>query len=713
MAHPARLRTTAPATALLLLVAPFSPLRAQADTAVDLAGLRAAVRAYPDSFPLVLALGQTLTRTATEREKDWPQRAEARKALDRALRLRPNDPRPYLEIGALLRKQGQRVDAMRVLRRAEERAEAPGAQLSAADRAEMHLQMALTYEVWWEDGEHMGILPADFTRGSCAQIAQLYSASGPGPPSSARANLIAYDFICPAVYDELMANWQPLDLHETDYAAMVHHFREALRSDATATTAGFRLLRHLAAADAWAEYLEVAEQLARRVPADATALLFLGLGYHQTGRPDRADSAFTVAMERAAPDMLQDLLKPAQLLERQDSIAFAAFSEPNRSELADIFWRARDPLFLTAHNERLAEHLARLAYVEVAYSTPQSGIRGRFTDRGAAWLKYGRPRQIRAIRPGDAILEFWDYGEGPDLVFMRQRTYRYSRHEEMSAEYMRYVHERVPELFAPEHPRIVAQIPFQAAAFRASDGRRGAVLEVYAALPGGVLRSESDAPEIETGVFVVTGSAWEPSAALRGRQGLFDSDTLLDAAFPLPAGRYVVSLEAAAGDVAAQYRQRVEVPKFDSSLALSDLLLVERFGTEEPLVDDRMALAPVVSRTSLFPAGTPIGVLWEIYGLQTDSAGIARYTVTAEIADTAFRNTVAEPLRGAATGGPDGKRMAWDGTRAPRADGAVVEYVSIRLPNVKPGSYRIFVTVTDQATGRSLTVHRPFAVTKP
>jgi len=396
-------------------------------------------------------------------------------------------------------------------------------------------------------------------------------------------------------------------------------------------------------------------------------------------------------------------------------VTFVALSQEKQAVLGDVFWRARDPVFLTPGNERLADHLARLAYVDIAYGTPQSGIRGRWTDRGSAWLRYGRPIQIRAIGGGggslENILEFWDYGAGsPDLVFVRSRTYRWARNEEYSQEYLRYARERVPELYAPKHPYLVAQIPFQAAVFRDTTG--GAVLEVYGGLPTRELRRATDAPQVATGVFVVTGDFWEPRAALRQTRALTEADTLLDARVPLEPGSYVVSLEAAAGDVAAQRRLRVDVPTFGDSLALSDLLIVDRFATAGSATEDRAALALAVSHTQLFSPGAPIGVLWEIYGLRTDSTGVARYRVRAEVANDRDKRVDVEARRGFTAGEGGQGRAEWDASRVPRADGAIVEHVTLTLSGSKAGSYRVFITVTDLLTGRSFTAHRPIAVTE-
>jgi len=685
----------------------------QDSLAPSLDRLRAEARAHPDSFPIVFALGQALARAANERTGEWRPRAEARKALDAAYRLRPEDPRVLAELGLLLRKQGFRPDAVRMLKRAEERAEQAGMTLSARERAELHFQLALIYEVWWEDGENLGILPEGFVTGSCPHIANYYP-PGIVVPSSALSNLLMYNVVCPDLFDEIMDYWyRPEGQNEMDFVAMVNHFRAATEADPTDVRPALRLLRHLAAGRMWEEYRVAAERLARAQPTHPDALLFLGLGYHQTGDRERADSAFSLAIEYADTTLLRDMLEPEQLLRRQDSTSFTRLPVERQAVLTDVFWRARDPLFLSPENERLAEHLARLAYVEVAYSQPQSEVRGRWTARGAAWLRWGRPLQIRSIGGADATaLEFWDYGRGsPDLVFERRKTYRWARYEELTAEYMRWARDRVPELYAPEHPRVIATVPFQAAAFRDSAG--GATLEVYAAVPGAALRTMSDLATVETGVFVVTGDYWEPRAALRRTLANDGDDTPLNAAFPLLPGPYVLSVEALAGDVAAKQRERIDVPAFGDSLTLSDLLLVDRFGADTSLVEDRAALAPVVSYTRAFPVGASVGVVWEVYGLTTDTAGVARYAVRAEVADETQKSAFVRFVRGLFGGESRPNGLEWSASRVPRADGAVVEFVTFDLPDADPGPYRVFITVTDQLTGRSFTAHRTLAVTRP
>jgi len=74
---------------------------------------------------------------------------DGRKALERAYHLMGDDPFVMLEYGLLLRKQGVRVDAARVLERVMPAAEKRGIELSAIDRARMHYALGKIYEALW------------------------------------------------------------------------------------------------------------------------------------------------------------------------------------------------------------------------------------------------------------------------------------------------------------------------------------------------------------------------------------------------------------------------------------------------------------------------------------------------------------------------------------------------------------------------------------
>src|SRR5690349_2383644 len=77
--------------------------------------LRAAVQAHPDSVDLLMAAGRYITERADMIEGHFEYRMEARGYLDRAVRLRHDDSRTWLEYGLLIQKQHYGTDAIRAL----------------------------------------------------------------------------------------------------------------------------------------------------------------------------------------------------------------------------------------------------------------------------------------------------------------------------------------------------------------------------------------------------------------------------------------------------------------------------------------------------------------------------------------------------------------------------------------------------------------------
>ena len=71
-----------------------------------------------------LLLRAYLSAFLSERHfKDWRKRVEIRRGLERYLKKHPDEPRAYLALGYLKYRQRTIVDARRMLKRAEERAQ--------------------------------------------------------------------------------------------------------------------------------------------------------------------------------------------------------------------------------------------------------------------------------------------------------------------------------------------------------------------------------------------------------------------------------------------------------------------------------------------------------------------------------------------------------------------------------------------------------------
>ena len=97
--------------------------------------------------------------------------------------------------------------------------------------------------------------------------------------------------------------------------------------------------------------------------------------------------------------------------------------EPDLAVLAPDFgtrlvqwWRRQDPLPATTHNERLEEHLARVAFASHKYQD-DNDERG-FDDRGEIYVRLGRPSRSKAIELRTTALLIHPYASTlPDNAF--------------------------------------------------------------------------------------------------------------------------------------------------------------------------------------------------------------------------------------------------------------------------------------------------------
>lgn len=145
----------------------------------------------------------------------------------------------------------------------------------------------------------------------------------------------------------------------------------------------------------WDTLLRHAQSWLGRNPESADAWLMLGLGYHRAAEYARADSAFEGyrnlmhRYDRVHFDNFDLFLSPERQVEVQSMMAYQI------DEFHKNFWKSRDPLHLTAYNERFLEHYSRVAEANVLFSSPKSReMDGWKTDRGRIWIRYGPPERI-------------------------------------------------------------------------------------------------------------------------------------------------------------------------------------------------------------------------------------------------------------------------------------------------------------------------------
>jgi GWxTD domain-containing protein len=101
------------------------------------------------------------------------------------------------------------------------------------------------------------------------------------------------------------------------------------------------------------------------------------------------------------------------LLDGAESERYARLAPAERRVQEAAYWATRDRVPATAVNERRTEHLARAAYADIRYGD-------LFGDAAEVWVRFGRPNHVHIVDEGTGRLtEFWDYGSGPDITFVR------------------------------------------------------------------------------------------------------------------------------------------------------------------------------------------------------------------------------------------------------------------------------------------------------
>jgi GWxTD domain-containing protein len=704
-------------------------LLAAGDTAGAVTLLRERVSEAPTDGRAWLDLGRVLGAVATELESDIDARLEAREALRRAIELGPDDPFALLEYGLILRKQRVGVDALRVLDRAWRTAEARGDSLPGTDRARLHYQLGKIYESWWVDWQGLVSIPqvleGDWScrgHGSAAEANE-------DPTATSRAGRFgSYAVNCPGEWWEMLPHVVPIeDLKEEDRGRMLDHFRRALAADPEHVEAAVALLGHLADAAEWDEYGAVAADLTEAAPDDPRGHLFAGLGLHRRGNSPAAAAHFREGMARLGQDERAVFGDLAALLTPEVRQRYEAMDPDARTRSNTTILSVKDPLYLTAVNERELEHYARVAWAELKFSAPASGTRGWDTDAGKIFIRYGEPvRTLQCCYGGQndmnplalARFHYWSYGPvGPNFYFWRLRARRTSRLAEQAFSLAEALSRVLPERYAPVNPTKTHAVPVQVARFRGS--RADLVrLEVYAAVPLDSL-GVTEGDTLDAGFFLFD-AANAPVWTRVHAAPVSERGVALTYRVEVPAAslRYAVETREVGPDTlprpAARATGTVVTEQLGPGLAISDLLLAESIEPRVEGADTREELRIVPSRGLVFGVADPVHIYFEVYGLDADEDGIASYAAELTVTEVSEerRGVLARVFRGARDllfgEGDRPTTVRWERTVEVQADRAS-DYLRIELPDLEPGRYAITISVSD-AAGGSVTRERAFDV---
>lgn len=665
-----------------------------ADTTAAIELLREVVRLRADHGLAHLRLGALLSAQASELESEFQQRVEAKRLLDRAYRLLGPEPEVLLEYALLLRKMSVRVDAKRILERGWYAAEEVGDSLPSDLRARLHFELGRIFEEWWEDWH--GLVAAPFGGASLGCFGM----------EAVR---------CPEAWAEEYEYLQSIEgLKAEDRERMVAHYLLALEANPAHTEAAVRLLGHLADAEAWELYDRVAEEHVSHAPEEPRAHLLRGLGFHRRGHVPEAQRAFERALELMEPQERRPFDDLSLLLPRAVRGRYIAEDSAGQERVRRIWFAGKDPLFLTAANERQLEHYARVTWADLKFSDRAGGDRGWESEPGLIWIRYGQPWRWYRCCYGSGRSAYWSYGpDGPLFTFEGGAlAYRRLILSEPAAMLAEDLAATVPEAYSPRAVTAVHGIPHQLARFRGGDPTHTRV-EIYAAPPVDSLFAAPSA-RIEAGLFTFL-EDYTPVWEGRTLADVSPAGVTLTFRIEVPAGSYRYGLEArleapeSIPRPLARERRRFEAVGYPAGdLRLSDLLLAA--DTIRPIVAgaskrDQLIIAPL--RGTAVRQGDPFHLYFEVYGLSADSSRAGAYRAELAVEDSTRTNFADRVLRAGqellGSRGP-GIELSWE--RRVAAVDPVPEFLTVEVPALEPGEYVLRLSVRDLLSGGSATQTR-------
>ena len=556
-------------------------------------------------------------------------RQSARKALDEAIRLDPGNGDYQLMLGEILGKQGLWLNAERHYEvicetHPEKRAQA----------AYMVGFFAMQAFFKYIDMEHIDIL------------------GGPGGPTYR------------------LFRWEKYGAHDREKA--LKFLIESIEADPGFRDAYYDLgLIHYESKNP--KGLVTASKLCMdQYPKDRDALLYCGLGYQQMSEEEIAYGYFMRALEQMSVEE-RALMESVNLIESQEEQSALA-QNPETDSIRESwmgsrewtrFWRKRDPLYLTAFNERRMEHYGRVAYANLRYGQRLKGKPGWKTDRGKAHIKFGRFLSKKATRPelpggadgadtrNSRVVqggnEEWYY-EGFSISFVNGDgldSWRFdTRPGRTSA---RYTFNHQPTHFMDPYRHYKYRIPYQVASFSFKDGDSVRVELAYALPRYNVSASDADSGFVlKNGVFLfdenwdevyrkrsdlnmswpeLTPSGYPAADSLRNGHLVFQL------AFRVAPGTYHLVGEVRdreRGSIGT-FREERGFATVDSSLAMSDLLLATQIETGSPFPEKRSHLNVVANPLRTYHRSEPAFIYLEVYNLKRDEYGRTQYEISYRI----------------------------------------------------------------------------------
>lgn len=489
---------------------------------------------------------------------------------------------------------------------------------------------------------------------------------------------------------------------------MLRHAFAALPGELT--TAG-PLLRYLIEDGRAEEAVAAARTFAWASGDSAWGALLVGYALHAAADDSLAESFLSRGVAQLPAEARRRLENVAYLLEHRERSVYEKLPDDERAAYEEALWRLADPLYLTAGNERYAEHLARHVWARLLAGAPRVSRMYRWgNDLEQLTVRYGVPSsRERLLNDGfglqqhESMIEYYD----PDQLAYLPEALRTAGMPPTPPPGSRWYleGERARSGYRPLTIRRLLPLEHQVSRFPAG-GATVLRIDASIALDSMARGAES----ARTGLFLLDGvyrpvTEWHGRARIERDTATFNFETVQ------PAGRYVYSVELFEDSTlfAGRARYSVELPySRPDSLALSDPVVAVPFGTA-PLPRSRHDPGLRPRSSLILAAGDTIGLYAEAHSLHSGEDDLSHFKVELRVGAAEEPPLLARAWnwlgRKIGIAKPQTTpRLAWEG-QAPGGTPAILA-VDLALEGLDPGLYAIELAITDMVAADSATATR-------
>ena len=425
-----------------------------------------------------------------------------------------------------------------------------------------------------------------------------------------------------------------------------------------------------------------AELAARECKASGSwCAALLGYSLHAAARFAAADSAFGSALElMTEPERCrwQDI---TLLLEDKAKKQYEKLACAERAGFEARFWALSRPLHMLPANDLRTEHFARLTMIEMLRTSRYPHPMAWGDDMGELLLRYGWEtrwsRDLPSMASG-ASIHVVGHEPTPAFDFVPEAEALTAPDSADASDWM--LRDRMAQSrYAPSYARSVVELEAQVALFRRGDS--ALVVAAFDLRRDTTFKRDSIAAALAISPAITPESVVVVAASSARRRGALTA-----------TGAWRALLVSVEGRDSAERRiaraRRVARPPASSAgrVSVSDLLLFDDPASLPTSIDDAIPRARGSLRVH---RSTPVGVYWEMYGLDEAGATVS-YTLTVTRVGVPWLRRAAERLKVAERRAP--VRMKWDEpSRQP--NGVRSRALAVDFSTLPAAHYRIDLSV--------------------